>query len=82
MKQQLITSTDTRINTMNETAVTALMIGATSGTFNGSANLVFPVTLTNSGLTAGTYTSAVVEAKSRVLASANPSNLAMITALS
>lgn len=41
-----------------------------SGSFDGSANLSFAVTLANSGVTAGTYPKVTVDAKGRVTAGA------------
>ena len=47
----------------------------TSGAFDGSANVTGTATLTNSGVTAGTYKSVTVDAKGRVTAGTNPTTL-------
>ncbi|WP_312562111.1 phage tail protein [Anaerospora sp.] len=43
--------------------------------FNGGTNITIPVTLPNTGVTAGTYTSVTVDAKGRVFAGANPTSM-------
>jgi len=58
------------------TLQTARTIGAsgdvigTATSFNGSANITIPMTLANSGVTAGTYSKVTVDAKGRVTAGA------------
>ena len=48
----------------------------TSGSFNGSANATGTATLSNSGVTAGTYRSITVDAKGRATSGTNPTTLA------
>ena len=43
-------------------------VTATAQNFNGSANVALPMTLANSGVTAGTYSKVTVDAKGRVTA--------------
>lgn len=45
--------------------------------FNGGTNITIPVTLTNSGVTAGNYTLVTVDAKGRVVAGLNPTNMSV-----
>lgn len=62
--------------TGNSATATALQTGrtfsltgdatGTSASFNGSANASIPVTLSNSGVTAGTYTKVTVDSKGRI----------------
>lgn len=60
-------ATATRWATGRTIALTGDVTG-TSGSFNGSGNLSFAATLTNSGVTAGTYLKVTVDAKGRVTA--------------
>lgn len=46
-------------------------IVGTPTNFNGGANIVIPTTLSNTGVTAGTYTKVTVDAKGRVTVGAN-----------
>jgi phage-related tail fiber protein len=46
-----------------------------SGTFDGSSNVSFAVTLTDSGVVASTYKSVTVDSKGRVTAGTNPTTL-------
>lgn len=60
-----------------ETARTIGISGDGTGTatsFNGSANITIPFTLTNSGVSAGTYTKVTVDAKGRVTTGATASS--------
>lgn len=64
---------------------TARTISATgdvtaSGSFDGSANLSLAMTLSNSGVTAGTYQSVTVDAKGRVTAGSTIANASTTTA--
>jgi hypothetical protein len=59
--------TSTRWATGRTIALTGDVIG-TSGSFDGSGNLLFAATLANSGVTAGTYLKVTVDAKGRVTA--------------
>jgi len=57
-----------------QTARTIGISGDGTGTatsFNGSANITIPFTLANSGVTAGTYTKVIVDAKGRVTTGTN-----------
>jgi hypothetical protein len=47
----------------------------TSASFNGSGNVTGTATLSNSGVTAGTYSSVTVDVKGRVTAGTNPTTL-------
>lgn len=47
----------------------------TSGSFNGTANVTGTATLSNSGVTAGTYKSVSVDVKGRVTGGTNPTTL-------
>lgn len=60
-------ATATRWATGRTIALTGDVTG-TSGSFDGSSNLSFAATLTNSGVTAGTYLKVTVDAKGRVTA--------------
>lgn len=51
-------------------------VTGTSGLFDGTANLSFAATLSNSGVTAGTYRSVTVDAKGRVTGGTNPTTIA------
>jgi hypothetical protein len=59
-------STATTLATTRTIAHSGDMTG--SATFNGSANITIPMTLANSGVTAGTYTKLTVDAKGRATA--------------
>jgi len=62
-----------------QTARTIGISGDATGTatsFNGGANITIPLTLTASGVTAGTYRSVTIDAKGRVTAGTNPTTLA------
>ncbi len=50
-----------------------------STSFNGGTNITIPLTLTNSGVNAGTYTSVTVDAKGRVVAGASPTTISAST---
>ena len=63
------------------TLQTARTIGAsgdvtgTATSFNGSANITIPLTLSNSGVTSGTYRSITVDSKGRVTTGSNPTTI-------
>ena len=61
-----------------QTARTFSLAGDATGnvTFDGSANATITATLANSGVTAGTYKSVMVDAKGRVTTGTNPTTLA------
>ena len=64
--------------TVFQTARTIALSGDGTGTatsFNGSANITIPFTLSNTGVTDGTYKSVTVDAKGRVTAGTNPTTL-------
>ena len=51
-------------------------VAAPAQNFDGSANLAFNATLSNTGVTAGTYKSVTVDSKGRVTNGSNPTTLA------
>lgn len=76
---QIIGTTTTRLATINDNAPTASILETArtisitgdatwSTTFNGSANVTGVMTLSNSGVTAGTHKAVTVDAKGRVTA--------------
>lgn len=65
--------TATKLATARTISLTSDVTGSVS--FDGSANVSITTTLSNSGVTAGTYTSVTVNAKGRVTAGTNPTTL-------
>lgn len=61
-----------------QTSRTISLVGDATGSasFDGSANATITTTLSNSGVTAGTYKSVTVDGKGRVTAGSNPTTLA------
>ncbi|MCM8710547.1 hypothetical protein M2651_05840 [Clostridium sp. SYSU_GA19001] len=64
----------TKLTTSRTIAASGDVTG-TATSFDGSANITIPMTLANSGVTAGTYKSVTVDAKGRVTAGTNPTTL-------
>lgn len=65
--------TATKLSTARTISLTSDVTGSVS--FDGSANVSITTTLSNSGVTAGTYKSVTVNAKGRVTAGTNPTTL-------
>jgi hypothetical protein len=63
-------ATSTKLQTSRTIQISGDVVGSTS--FDGSANAVITSTLSNSGVTAGTYRSVTVDSKGRVTAGTNP----------
>lgn len=67
-------STATTLQTARTIGVSGDVTG-TATSFNGSANITIPLTLSNSGVTAGTYRSITVDSKGRVTTGSNPTTI-------
>ncbi len=65
--------TATKLSTARTISLTSDVTGSTS--FDGSANVSITASLSNTGVTAGTYKSVTVNAKGRVTAGTNPTTL-------
>ncbi|MNB94877.1 hypothetical protein D3C81_521430 [compost metagenome] len=66
-------ATATKLATSRTFTFSQDVTGAVS--FDGSVNITIPITLANSGVTAGTYKSVTVDAKGRITGGTNPTTL-------